>query len=446
MDLIELAGILSVPLPNKNISWQGVSTDTRTLQPEELFIALVGKQFDGHHFLKEAASRGAAAALVEKPVASDLPILLVSDTRLALGQLASHYRQQFKIPILAITGSVGKTTVKEMTKAILAQCGSVLATTKNYNNDIGLPLGLLQLRPHHQYGVFELGTNHRGELPYLAKLIRPDIALITNIAPTHLAGFDGQVANVATEKSAIYQFLERNGTAVVNLDESYLESWRTLLPSKVLTYSMQRPADLYAEYLAGKAGSGVCFRLITPIGNTEITLPLLGRHQVMNALAASSLAYAAGAPLSAIKKGLESMVPVTGRVRLLAGRSGSKIIDDTYNASPQAVKAALQLLAEFPGKRIFVFGGMAELGDKAKLYHQEIGEYAAQLGIDALYSYGEFAPITGSAFGSNAQIFSSPASLVTRLQLDLAPNVTCLVKGARSTKMEELILPSLITQ
>ena len=436
MCLHEAAEALGARWAGEDVMLQGVSTDTRTLQPGQLFVALRGPHFDGHDYLGEAKAKGAAACMVERPVAN-CPALIVSDTRRALGKLARAWRRRFAIPLLAVTGSNGKTTVKEMLASILAQQGDTLATRGNLNNDIGLPLTLFGLDARHTSAVVEMGANHAGEIAYLTDLAEPTVAIITNAASAHLEGF-GSLEGVARAKGEIFQGLGVNGTAIINADDRFAPLWRELANNNnQLTFGLHQSADVSARWQAGVRGSDI--QVTTLGGEFQCELALLGEHNVMNALAAITAAQAVGLPLKIIKQGLECMQPVPGRLQLKPGINGSRIIDDTYNANPESLTAAIQVLAGFAGKRILVLGDMGELGEDALTLHAEAGRIAKANGIDALYTVGAMAKAAAQAFEQGAQHFDDQASAIAALQPELTPNVTVLLKGSRLSHMERVV-------
>jgi UDP-N-acetylmuramoyl-tripeptide--D-alanyl-D-alanine ligase len=429
---------LGMPVPDSDMVFTGVSTDTRTIKAGELFIALQGPQFDGHDFI--AAASQAAAALIMRPVTSSLPILQVADTRLALGKVAAAFRQQFTLPVIAITGSNGKTTLKEMIANILAQQGPVLATQGNLNNDIGVPLTLLKLTAAHYFAVIEMGANHPGEIAYTTQLAQPMVAVINNVAPAHLQGFLS-LAGVASAKGEIYQGLTTEGTAIVNADDQFASFWQQSLPNrKTIRFGLQNSAEVYASDLQPDSTGRYSFLLHTPAGEITITLSLPGKHNVMNALAATAAVLALAIPLAAIKKGLETVKPVKGRLISQPGLNGINLIDDTYNANPGSVKAALEFLASCQGQRIFVLGDLAELGQDAVAYHHTIGEQAKALGIDRFYACGPLSRSAVTAFGQGGEHFPDQPTLIAALREIAQPNTTILIKGSRSAKMEEVVL------
>ncbi len=436
MRLHEAAEALGARWAGEDVRLQGVSTDTRTLQAGQLFVALHGPNFDGHDYLAEAKARGAAACMVEKPVAN-CPSIIVGDTRLALGRLARAWRQRFTLPLVAVTGSNGKTTVKEMLATILGQQGQTLATRGNLNNDIGLPLTLFDLDAGYTAAVVEMGANHAGEIAYLTRLAEPGVAVITNAAPAHLEGF-GSLEGVARAKGEIFQGLSETGTAIINADDPFAPLWREFAQSrKTLSFGLLQPADVTARWQAGERGSQL--QVTTPEGELECTLALLGEHNVMNALAAIAAALAVGLPMTAIKAGLEEMQPVPGRLQLKPGLKGCRIIDDTYNANPASLTAAIQVLAGFAGKRILVLGDMGELGENAIPLHAEAGRVAKAAGIEGLYAVGSMAKAAVESFGAGAEWFADQPTASATLQSELASDVTVLLKGSRLSHMEQVV-------
>ena len=436
MRLHEAAEALGARWAGEDVMLQGLSTDTRRLQAGQLFVALHGPHFNGHDYLVEAKAKGAAACMVEKPVAN-CPALIVGDTRLALGQLARAWRRHFAMPLVAVTGSNGKTTVKEMLASIFAQQGEVLATRGNLNNDIGVPLTLLDLDSSHASAVIEMGANHAGEIAYLTALAEPDVAVITNAAAAHLEGF-GTLEGVANAKGEIFQGLSEDGTAIINADDAFASLWRDLSEDKkVLSFGLQNPADFTAQWQAGDRGSQI--HVSTPEGKVKLHLALLGEHNVMNALAAIAAAQAVGVKLKTIKAGLEAMRPVAGRLQLKTGFHGSRIIDDTYNANPASLAAAIEVLTGFEGKHVLVLGDMGELGNETEALHAEAGRLARTHGVDRLYTVGPMAAAAASAFGKEAKQCDSHESVSQALQQELAADVTVLVKGSRLSQMERVV-------
>lgn len=415
----------------------GLSIDSRTLRSGQLFVALRGPNFDGHTFVGDAHARGAAALLVEGPVAEGLPQIIVEDSRQALGQLTSRWRQRLTLSLVAVTGSNGKTTVKEMIASILGRRGSTLATQGNLNNDIGVPLTLSRLSEQHNFAVLELGANHAGEIAYLAQLVRPTVALITNAGPAHLEGF-GSLEGVARAKGEIYGALSDEGTAIINSDDQFASLWRQLARDRTqITFGLDTAADVRAEYELGPRGTRM--HLFTPVGDVHLDLQLAGRHNVMNALAAAAAAIAVGCTLQQVAEGLERIAPVKGRLQVKRGLRGSCVIDDTYNANPESLRAALQVLKAYPGRRFLALGDMAELGERAVESHVEAGRVARAAGVDRLYAVGELARAAVENFDGQAKHYSSKRSLATELREDLDADVAVLVKGSRGMGMEEIV-------
>ncbi len=440
MPLSEAARVLAVKHLGPDAQFAGVSTDSRVLERDNLFIALHGPHFDGHAFLDQAMQRGAAAALVDRAVETALPNLRVQDTRAGLGQLAAAWRARHTMPLVAVTGSNGKTTVKEMIAAILGRRGPLLVTQGNLNNDIGVPLTLLRLEPAHRHALIEMGANHPGEIGYLTRIARPSVALITNAGPAHLEGF-GSIEGVAHAKGEIYQGLSRNGIAVINNDDRYAPLWRKLAGGhRLMSFGLQAPADVSAEWRQESGGS--VLQLSTPEGATQVKLPLPGRHNVMNTLAAAAAALAAGAALSDIKKGLEAMRPVHGRLEWTPGIKGVQLIDDTYNANPASLRAALEVLAACATRKWLVLGDMGELGADAAALHAQAGEWARAAGVEALYATGELSRHALRTFGAGSEHFANHAALIAALTGRLERDngvVTILIKGSRSAHMEAVV-------
>lgn len=442
MKLSNAAQLLQAKSLTGEAEFQGISTDTRTLKAGDLFIAVKGPNFDGHDFLAQAASKNAAAVMVEKPCVSSLPCLEVENTIKSMGQLAAWHREQFNIPVVGLTGSCGKTTTRALIASILTQCGETLFSESSYNNDIGVPLTLWGLQKKHQYAVIEMGANHFGEIAYLTHIVKPTVALITNAGGAHLEGF-GSVDGVCKAKGEIFQGLNQDGTAILNADDAHLLDWEKMLGSqKLLRFSLEKPTDIYAKKITLDAEGKPHFLLVTPSGEIQITLPLLGRHNVSNALAAAAATYAVNAPLSAIKAGLEKATAVTKRLNYHTTKNGVSIIDDTYNANPLSVQAAIDILAQRSGEKILVLGDMRELGEHSAIAHRTIGEKARRSGIDFLYTYGDDANasvLATEAFGDKAQHFTDLNLLITSLKNASLQHTTVLIKGSRSMKMERVV-------
>jgi UDP-N-acetylmuramoyl-tripeptide--D-alanyl-D-alanine ligase len=438
MSLSAAAVAMHGKLQGADLDFAGVSTDSRNLAAGQLFFALQGPHFDGHAFVATAQATGAVAAVVSEWKDCALPQIVVADTRQALADLAGAWRARFAVPVIAITGSNGKTTVKEMLAAIFAQklgsMDAVLATRGNLNNEIGVPLTLLRLDKQHGAAVIEEGASHVGDIAYLTRFVRPAVAVVTNAAGAHLAGF-GSLDAVAQTKGEIYQFLAEDGRAIVNADDTYAPLWRELAGEHALTsFGLQQAADVH-----GVIETAGALHITTPQGEISVQLPLAGRHNAMNALAATAAAQAAGVALDAIKAGLESVQPAPGRLQWKSGIKGACILDDTYNANPVSLQAALEVLAACNGDHYLALGDMAELGDQAQAYHEQAGRQARQSGVQRLYAVGEQSRHAVNAFGADAHHFTEQGLLISQLQEDLHADVTLLVKGSRSAHMERVV-------
>lgn len=440
MKLSEILQTVNGQLIGSDVEFKSVSSDTRKLNPGELFIAWKGENFDGHDYVAAAQQKGAVAALVSKKIAADIAQVIVADVPKALGQLAAHHRQQLKhIPLIALTGSCGKTTTKEMLRAILLECGPTLANETSFNNEIGVPLTLLQLTNQHRYAVIEMGANHPGEIAYLTSLAKPNVAFINNVAPAHLEGF-GSVEGVARAKSEIFQGLSDDGTAIINADDKFADWIKERVRVKnIFTFGIKNKADFFATNISLDTEQHCSFTLHTPKGETTIRLTVLGQHNMLNALAAAAAAFAVGADLKAIQQGLQKTQPVYGRLVTKQGHNGARLFDDTYNANPFSIRAALEVLAKYPGEKIFVMGDMRELGTDAEKLHYEVGQCAKQLGINSLYACGELTRATVKSFGDGAQHFATQSDLSAAVKNIMRENVVVLVKGSRGMKMENVV-------
>lgn len=438
--LQEMAGLLSGAWSGSNVFFTTVSTDSRRLPPGALFVALTGPNFDGHDFIPFAREQGACAALVSRSMADPLPQVRVADTRLALGQLAAAWRSRFKQPLIALTGSNGKTTLKEMIAAILRVRGPALATEGNLNNDIGVPLTLLRLQEEHAYAVIEMGANHHGEIAYLTRLARPDVAIINNAGPCHLEGF-GDVAGVARGKSEIFQGLDAAGVAIINRDDPYADYWVDLNAGRrVVDFGLDQPAAVSGRVLDATASR---FQLTTAAGEVEIRLPVPGRHNIRNALAAAAAALVVGATLDEVCQGLEGLQGVSGRLQRLRGRQdGVVVIHDAYNANPASLTAALQTVSGEPGHKWLVLGDMRELGPSADTLHAKSGQDARTAGFERLYALGEHSRAAVDAFGAGGEHFATIETLIAVLDRDLQNKgeaSVILVKGSRGMRMERVV-------
>lgn len=412
----------------------GVSTDSRGLQPDNLFVALRGDRFDGHRFGDQARAAGAVAVVVDDPAAASGPRIVVADTRTALGALGAGWRARFEIPVLAVTGSNGKTTVKECLAAILRQQAPALATRGNLNNDIGVPLMLCELEAEDSAAVIELGANHPGEIDTLAHMVCPDVGLVTNAAAAHLEGF-GSIEGVARAKGELFAALPDDGIAVIAADEPWAELWHELAGARRrVTFATVGPADV--RVADGESG------LELAIGAERRRLdafPLPGAHNRRNAAAAAAAAHASGYDIDTIVAGLATVAPVPGRLVGRAGPSGSVLLDDSYNANPGSFDAALAVLAERPGRRWAVVGEMGELGADAEASHRELGATARAAGVERLWAFGPSATATCDGFGAGAERIDDLEALAERLRADLASGDALLVKGSRSNRLEALV-------
>jgi UDP-N-acetylmuramoyl-tripeptide--D-alanyl-D-alanine ligase len=437
--LREAARLLDGEASGEDVAFAAVDIDSRRVAAGALFVALAGPNFDGHDFVAAARERGACAALVSRPVADPLPQVRVADTRLALGRLAAAWRSRFTGPLLALTGSNGKTTLKEMVAAILRRRSLTLATEGNLNNDFGVPLTLLRLNGESAYAVIEMGANHHGEIAYLTRLTRPDVAIINNVGPCHLEGF-GDVAGVARAKGEIFQGLGPAGVAIINRDDEYADYWAGLNPGRrIVDFGLDRPAAVRGVVLDATTH---CFRLIAAGGEIDIQLPLSGRHNVRNALAAAAATLAVGATLDEIRRGLEGLRGVGGRMQRLPGRHGGAVIHDAYNANPASLAAALEAVGGEPGRKWLVLGDMRELGPAADELHARSGRAARAAGFERLYALGEHSRAAVAAFGTAGVHFDGVDALVADLSRDLHQGgepAVVLVKGSRGMRMERVV-------
>lgn len=445
MKMSQVAQVLGGQLVGADVEFSTVSTDSRNIVAGDLFVALHGDKFDGSQFVSLAAEKGAVAALVNAESyhneAMPCPIVTVKDTRLALGKLAGYWRDQFAIPVIGITGSNGKTTVKEMLNSILREAAggedTVLATQGNFNNDIGMPLTLLRLRKQHKYAVIEMGMNHAGEIDYLTRIARPDVAVINNAGNAHIANL-GSLEAIARAKGEIFAGLNKAGVAVINADENFAPMWRVLAGAHpVVEFGLEAMAKV-----KGKSHSSDYIQNIevdTPLGKFTANLHVPGAHNARNALAATAAAVALQVPVAAIATGLGKFGGVAGRLQRKPALNGSLVIDDTYNANPASMRAAIQVLVQAPGKKIFVMGDMGELGIEASKMHAEMGVAARSQGVDQLLALGELSSYAVKEFGDGAQHYSSLEELLAALKRILDKDCTVLVKGSRFMKMERVV-------
>ncbi|HKA38423.1 MAG TPA: UDP-N-acetylmuramoyl-tripeptide--D-alanyl-D-alanine ligase [Burkholderiales bacterium] len=454
MRLSEAARAIRAELRGEDREFEAVSTDTRSLPPRALFVALRGKHYDGHDFVAQAAASGAAAAMVDGGwrmadggSSGRLPLLVVADTKSSLGTLAAYWRGKFSMPLVALTGSNGKTTVKEMLASILREACSaqsadpqsaVLATRGNLNNEIGVPLMLLELRRGHRYAVVEMGMNHAGEIRYLAGLAAPDVAVVNNAGPAHIEFFDS-VEAIARAKGEIFEGLKPDGTAVINADDRHAGIWRDLAAGRrVVDFGIDsRRAAVTATYRLSWLESEIVVKL--PQGEARAVLKAPGVHNVRNALAASAAAVALQVPGPAIEQGLARFTGIKGRLQRKAARGGATLIDDTYNANPESTRAAITVLAQAPGRKILVLGDMGELGPGAAEMHADIGRFAKQSRVGRLLTLGELSAHAARDFGPGASHFTRVEELLAEVESALAPDVTVLVKGSRFMEMERVV-------
>lgn len=435
-------------------SFDSISTDTRSLQSGQLFFALRGERFDAAEFVVEASRRGAAGAVVEVPQAVDIAQVKVADTRIALGALAASWRGQFDVPVIAVTGSTGKTTVKEMIAAILCRhfgaADKVLATAGNLNNEIGLPLTTLRLRAGHAAAVLEMGAGRRNDIATLAAIAAPTIGIVTNAGAAHLEGFGSEQA-VAETKGELFTSLGVNAVAVINRDDRYFEMWcRLAAPARIVSFGCDETADIVAEAVQETVtaeGFELSFDVREASDLYRIKLPMVGRHNVLNALGAIAVTRAAGASWESIRAGLAAIENVAGRLRTITVRGGVRVIDDTYNANPVSVAAAIRVLAGLDDRAWLVLGDMAELGERSEQLHAEIGRQAKAAGVERLYTYGALARAAAASFGDDGQAFSERKALTAALDEAVSRaadrgkgrGLTILIKGSRCMRMEKLV-------
>jgi len=432
-NLLSIAEAVQGTLVGDNITVTGVTTDTRSAVSGELFLALQGPNFDGHDYVEQAEKKGVAAVLVAHEISTSLPQIIVADTRIALGKLAHAWRMQFSIPVIAITGSNGKTTVKEISTSILSQQHNVLATKGNLNNDIGVPLTLLRLGAEHSAAVIEMGANHPNEIEYLTHIAKPTVAVITNAGSAHLEGF-GDLDGVAKAKGEIFSSLDEKGTAIINKDDEFCDYWLSLRKdNSISTFGLNPDAD----FSANRKDKQII--ISTPDGNVSANFQLPGEHNISNALAAAAACSAAGTSRDDVKKGLEAMQAVSGRLQPRRGKAGSRIIDDTYNANPGSLRVALQVLKEYPGEHLLALGDMGELGDASEKLHLDAGQQARESGVNKLYAIGKFGKFSAQSFGENGYVFEDQPSMISEIGNHLADDVTLLVKGSRVMKMENIV-------
>ncbi len=421
-----------------DLAVRGVATDSRRLDGGELFVALKGENHDGHDHVAAAVAAGAVAALVSRQLDVDVPQVVVDDTLVALGDLASAVRAKGQARVVGITGSNGKTTVKTLAAAILSRHGRTHCNAGNFNNEIGLPLTLLAMPEDTEYAVLEMGAGKPGDIAYLAAIARPDVGLVNTVAPAHLERM-GSLEGIAETKGAIYEALPADGVAVVNADDDFAGYFGGLAGARtVLRFALDKPAEVTAEIVSVDAHASR-IRLVTPRGKASVQLPLPGRHNIANALAATAIACALDVPLATIVEGLEHVDPVGGRLDAHAMPGGWTLIDDSYNANPASVAAAIDTLLLTPGEHWLVLGDMGELGPQARELHAGLGKLARERGVERLFTVGPLAQAAAESFGDGARHFEDRATLAAALREAVHAGVTCLVKGSRASAMDRVV-------
>ncbi len=440
MMLSVAAAMMGAEFFGRETALKNVCIDSRQCKKGDLFFALPGAQVDGHDYIQDVEAKGAIGVVVNRKVKTQLPQLLVQDVLKSLGLLAKAYRHRFAIPIVAITGSCGKTTVKEMLAGILSQQGCVLATQGNLNTEIGVPLTLLRMMQEHSVAVVEMGARQTGDIAYLMGITNPTVSLITNAGVAHLGVF-GNEKNIAQTKGEIFSCLMSSGTAIINQDDKNALYWQDLIKDHqyTVTFGLKNAADIMAADIQLNSNYSR-FELKTHLGAAEVLLTAPGMHNIENALAAAATACALGVSLCDIIAGLNQFQAVAGRLQFKSGYANAQIIDDTYNANPISTKAALSVLAQSAGKKILVLGDMFELGDDESLLHREIGEAANKQGIDMLMGVGELSRFAVEGFGAKGKHYISKWQLIDDLRQQMDANTTVLVKGSRGMKMEEIVL------
>ncbi len=439
MRISQLLNILNSKQIGGDAEFSGVSIDTRTIKKGDLYIAIKGERFDGHDFCQQAEKNGAAAIVVTAVQDISVPQIVVKDTRQALMDISQYHRDQMHIPVVGITGSCGKTTVRALVESILSQNAKVLASVRSYNNDIGVPLTLLQLQSSDQYAVIEMGANHAGEIAQLTKLVKPTVAILTCAAKAHLEGF-GSLEGVSHAKGEVFQGLPYDGVAIINEDDHFAAYWKGIAnKNRIITFGLSNAADVRAVDIGFDFVGYPNFTLQTEVGDIDVTLPLMGLHNVKNALAAAAAVMALNISLKQIKQGLEAVAPVSGRLVAEKGWNGAMIIDDSYNANPTSVAAAIDILANQSGESILVLGDMLEMGSAAESIHYELGELAQQKGLKHLYCFGPLTQQTVQGFGAGAKHFDSHDDLINMLKTDLSDTTTVLVKGSNSMGMSKVV-------
>lgn len=446
LSLQSVAKNMNATLLGEDLTFTGCSTDTRSIKKEELFVALHGPSFDGHEYVGVAEKSGAAAVMIDKNIATNLPALKVENTRQALGDLAMMWRENFNIPVVAVTGSNGKTTVKEMISSILSRSGNVLSTKGNLNNDIGVPQTLFDLDQKHDFAVIEMGANHLKEISRLCEMAKPVVAVVTQCAPAHLEGF-GTIEGVAKAKGEVFESLGTDGIAVINADDDFSEFWNNLAGNRqVISFGLndqesKNPADITAS-IVSVSTKGSHFKLGVLDEEVEINLPLPGRHNIMNALAAAGCAKALDISLNEIRDGLEALHAVPGRLQFKTGIQNLQIIDDTYNANPGSFSAALDVLVNSSGQHWLALGDMGELGSTAVNIHKQVGKLAKSAGVKRLFTIGELSENASEEFGVGAEHFADRDALIEKIKIinkESDKDITLLIKGSRAAEMEKVV-------
>lgn len=420
----------------------GISTDTRKIAKDQLFVALRGPSFDGNAFLEQAAAAGAAGALAEREGPAGFPVVRVADALRGLQRAAQAWRRRFSIPLIGVAGSNGKTTTKEMLAAILAQGGPVLATQGNLNNHIGVPLTLLRLEPGHRRAVIEMGANRAGEVAELAAFALPSIGLVTNAGAEHLEGF-GTLEGAARAEGELFAALGADGIAILNADDPFADLWREMTVARIVTFGIGVKADFSAREIRTQAtaeGFMTRFTLLSPVGEVPVALRLAGKHNVVNALGAAAAAVSAGASLAEVAAGLATMRPVVGRLQLRLASGGGWLIDDSYNANPSSMTAAIDVLESLGARRWLVMGDMAELGDFAEQAHLDAGRYARAHGVERLFALGTLSRRAVEAFGEGASAHADADSLIAAVRPGLSADVRVLIKGSRMNRLERVVM------
>jgi UDP-N-acetylmuramoyl-tripeptide--D-alanyl-D-alanine ligase len=442
MSLSELAQAVNGTQSGKDAFFSGVSIDGRAIKSGDLYVAIKGERFDGHDFIQQASQAGAIGSLVEQTELTNSPSVSVEETRLALGMLGKYWRQRFNFPVVAITGSNGKTTVKELTTAVLARRYNTLATAGNLNNELGVPLTLLKLRTEHQAAVIEMGANHPGEIAYLANLVLPDIGVVTNAGAAHLEGF-GDLQGVANAKGELFTALPNAATAILNRDDEFYSTWKSLTGDRqILSFGLSEQADVRANSIETKhTTQGICsqFQLEYEDQLQIVNLPLTGLHNIVNGLAAAAVGIAVGMTLTEIADGLASVAPVAGRLQTLRGIQNSILVNDSYNANPSSFEAALQAIQDFGTERWCVLGDFGELGEQHSLLHKQLAQQAKKYGITRIFATGELTQLTVAEFGDGATFYNSQDALITALKKQLNKGIVVLVKGSRAQKLENIV-------